>query len=70
MERQIKEWRKEQLRMIWAEKQRREGFGSWFGFGSPSVTEGAARYERLRGSELNRKMGHSDVKERFDEKRA
>ena len=66
MERQMKEWREEQLRMIWGGKQRREGFGGWFSFGSPRVTEGVARGEGLRDSELNRKVVDSDVKERFD----
>lgn len=62
-ERQMKKWREEQLRMIWDGKQKREGLGSWFKFGSPRVTESVAMNEGWK----ERRDSH--VKEKFDEKK-
>ena len=61
MERQMKRWREEQLKMLWGWKQKREGFGGWFRLGTPRVTEG------VRDEGLKERRA-SEAQDNFDEK--
>ena len=64
MEGLMKEWREEQLRMIWSGKQRGEGLARWFKFGSSRTTELARRDDGLNWDVVNKV-----VTEKSDEKK-